>query len=346
MAGVLAVAAAFLRRQSGSAGAPTTLLSGQPFFNEVENVLYYGFGGSPGGQSSSQIKIGGSGAFVDLTSAQSVAGRKTFSVSPTVPNGSAASDAAAFGQIASALAPYAQLASPAFTGAPTTPTPASNDNSNIVANTSWVQSLVSALAAGLQPKPTAAYATAAALPAYTYNNSAGTITANANGALTIDTGSPQVNDVVLINQETGANNPYNGLYVVSAVGGSSAPFKLTRHVDMNTGGQFPGAFIPVENYSLATGGTQSNTLWLCNPARSFTLGTTAVPFTQLNSPTTFANGAGITISGQTISVTGLGSVASGSMLKISGTGTAATFVAAVPGTDYVAPFASIDPGTA
>ena len=339
----LTAIAVFLRRLAGGgAGAPTTLLAGQPFHNEAEGVLYVGTGNDGSGNSTAQVKVGGVGAFVDLASAQTIAGRKTFGASPTVPNGAATSDVAAFGQIAAAPAPLAPLASPAFTGTPTAPTRPGNDNSTSLATTAFVVAALSALAAGLQVKPTANWATAAALPAYTCNNAAGTLTASANGALAIDTGAPAVGDVVLVSDETGANAAYNGLYTVTATGSSSTGWVLTRHVDMATATEFAGAIVPVGNASAATGGTQSNSLWLCNPARSLTLGTTAVSFAQLNLPTQFQPGGGISISGNTISIPGWGTVATGSLLKLTASGLAA----AVAGTDFVAPFSAIDPGTA
>ena len=296
----LAAAAAFLRRLTGAAGAPTTLFSGQPFHNEVEDVLYVGKGDDGAGNSTSRKAVGGVGAFVDLVSAQTVAGKKTFGVAPTVPNGVAATDAAAFGQIATATAQLATLASPVFTGTPTAPTRTANDNSTSLATTAFVMLALSALAAGLTPKPTATVATAAALPAYATNNAAGILSASANGALTVDGYAAAVNDILLVNQETGANAAYNGLYVVTAAGSASTGWVLTRHVDMATAAEFAGAFVPVGS----AGATTGNTLWLCNPAKGFSLGTSAAPFTQLNSPTQLVAGPGIALSGNTISIPG------------------------------------------
>lgn len=334
----LAAATAFLRRLAGSAGAPSTLFSGQPFHNEVEDVLYVGKGDDGSGNSTSRKAVGGVGAFVDLASAQTVAGKKTFGASPSVPNGSAATDAAAFGQIAAATASLAPLASPGFTGTPTAPTRPSNDNSTSLATTAFVVAALSALAAGLQVKPTATVATAAALPAYTYSNGAGTLTASANGALMVDGYAVAAGDLVLVNEEAGANAACNGLYAVTQPGSSSTGYVLTRHADMAAATEFAGAVVPVGNAGAAT----ANSLWLCNPAGSFTLGTTAVPFAQLNLPTQFQAGGGVSISGNTISIPGWGSVAAGSLLKMTASGLAA----AVAGTDYVGPFSAIDPGTA
>jgi len=68
------------RRTSGSAGAPASLENAELAFNEVSNVLYYGKGtGGVGGTATSIIEIGGNGAFVDLSSTQTIGGTKTFS---------------------------------------------------------------------------------------------------------------------------------------------------------------------------------------------------------------------------------------------------------------------------
>ena len=68
------------RRTSGSAGAPSSLENAELAFNEVGEVLYYGQGtGGSGGTATSIIPIAGSGAFMDLSSTQTVGGTKTFS---------------------------------------------------------------------------------------------------------------------------------------------------------------------------------------------------------------------------------------------------------------------------
>jgi hypothetical protein len=68
------------RRGSGALGAPAALANAELAFNEVgDGVLYYGKGtGGAGGTATSVIAIGGSGAFVDLSGAQTISGNKTF----------------------------------------------------------------------------------------------------------------------------------------------------------------------------------------------------------------------------------------------------------------------------
>lgn len=68
------------RAAGGAAGAPASLANAELAFNEQDNTLYYGTGtGGAGGTATSIIAIGGPGAFVALTGAQTIAGAKTFS---------------------------------------------------------------------------------------------------------------------------------------------------------------------------------------------------------------------------------------------------------------------------
>jgi phage-related tail fiber protein len=67
------------RAAGGAAGAPASLANAELAFNEQDNTLYYGTGtGGAGGTATSVIAIGGSGAFVATTGAQTIAGVKTF----------------------------------------------------------------------------------------------------------------------------------------------------------------------------------------------------------------------------------------------------------------------------
>ena len=163
------------------------------------------------------------------------------------------------------------------------------------ANKQYVDSAIQ----GLTQKPTAAVATVAALPSNVYSNgSAGvgaTLTASSNGVLVVDTYTvPQGATVLVKNEATAANN---GLYVLTQAGTASLPYILTRHVDMDQSTEFGGGFIAVENNGSAT----ANTLWLCNVANTITVGTTAVTFTQLNSPTVITAGNGINVSANVVS---------------------------------------------
>ena len=74
------------RRASGSPGAPTSLANAELAFNEVDDVLYYGKGtGGAGGTATITPAIAGAGAFLTLSTAQSVSGNKTFTGDVVVP---------------------------------------------------------------------------------------------------------------------------------------------------------------------------------------------------------------------------------------------------------------------
>jgi hypothetical protein len=68
------------RDSTGGAGAPTVsqIVNGELAFNEATDILYYGKGGSDSA-AGSIIAIGGNGAFVDMSSNQTISGIKTFS---------------------------------------------------------------------------------------------------------------------------------------------------------------------------------------------------------------------------------------------------------------------------
>jgi len=83
------------RRATGNAGAPASLENAELAFNEVDNILYYGKGtGGAGGTATTIEVIGGYGAFLTLTSDQTVTGNKTFSGNTIVPTPSANGHAA------------------------------------------------------------------------------------------------------------------------------------------------------------------------------------------------------------------------------------------------------------
>jgi len=70
------------RASGGSTGAPSSLANAELAYNESDagnGILYYGYGtGGAGGSATSVVAIGGDGAFVNLTGAQTISGNKTF----------------------------------------------------------------------------------------------------------------------------------------------------------------------------------------------------------------------------------------------------------------------------
>jgi hypothetical protein len=73
------------RVASGLPGAPSSLKNAELAFNEADNTLYYGFGDDGNGNANNIPAIGGIGAFVSLTTSQTLTGDKTFSGTVVVP---------------------------------------------------------------------------------------------------------------------------------------------------------------------------------------------------------------------------------------------------------------------
>lgn len=189
--------------------------------------------------------------------------------------------------LVSDLSLLAPLASPTFTGVVTVPTPT---NATDAATKAYVDGLVQ----GLNVKTAVRVGTAAALPTNSY--SLGVITETGNGALTIDGVTVSGGDRVLVkNEATQANN---GIYDVTATGSGGAPFVLTRSSDMDTGAEVPGAF------TFVTEGTvNANSGWAVVGAGPFTIGVTAIVWSQFSSAGTISAGTGLTKVGSTISLT-------------------------------------------
>jgi hypothetical protein len=161
---------------------------------------------------------------------------------------------------------------------------------------------VDALIQGMSLKPTANYATTAALPANTYNNGVSGVgaklTATANAALSIDGSAVAAGQVLLIKNE--ANGANNGLYDVTQPGSGTTPYILTRDASMDLSSELSGALVSVSH-----GVANANSLWLANPSLPATIGTTAIPWTQLNAQTAIIAGNGINVVANTISAVGV-----------------------------------------
>lgn len=166
-----------------------------------------------------------------------------------------------------------------------------------------IKSYVDAISSGIIPYAAVKYATVAALAANTYNNGASgvgaTLTANANGAITIDGVTPSVNDRVLIkNEATQANN---GVYTVTTVGDGSNPYVLTRATDFNTAAKIvKGAY-----FLVTAGNTLADSAWFQNLTVT-TVGTDPINFVQFSQSSAYVAGNGINVTGLTISAVGEG----------------------------------------
>ena len=316
------------RAASGGAGAPTSLENAELAFNEASNILYYGTGtGGAGGSATAIIAIAGNGAFVDLSSTQTIGGAKTFSSTVTADITGNAGTATTW-QTARDLS---------LTGDVTATLTSVNGSGNVSATATLANSGVSAgtytkvtvNAKGLVT--TGATAVLADLGATTadFSMNGYKITNLANptsaqdaatkdyvdnvaqgldikgsviaattgnitlsGAQTIDGVSIVAGDRVLVkNQSAPADN---GIYVAAA--GSWA-----RASDANTWDSLRSAFTFVEQ-----GSTQADTGWVCTIDAGGTLGVTPITWTQFSGAGTYAAGTGLTLAGNTFSITNTG----------------------------------------
>ncbi len=109
---------------------------------------------------------------------------------------------------------------------------------------------------GLQAKNSVQTVADAALPSYTYASN--TLTAAANGALPALGGyTPVAGDRLLAIAESGANAGYNGIYVVTNAGSSTAPWVLTRATDMDDDTE-----AVVGDHILVDQGTHTGEMWM------------------------------------------------------------------------------------
>jgi hypothetical protein len=158
-----------------------------------------------------------------------------------------------------------------------------------------------AIASGIHFHEAVGYATTAALPACTYNNGVSgvgaTLTANANGALTVDSytfTSPADNGtrILIKNQVNGAEN---GVYTLTQAGNSSpgAPFILTRATDFDSVGTGVDQIDEGDFFLVTSGTVNLNTAWVQQTSPPITIGTTAIVFQQFSAPITYTAGTGL-----------------------------------------------------
>jgi hypothetical protein len=190
-------------------------------------------------------------------------------------------------------------------------------SANDLVNKSYVDSI----AAGLTFHAACNLATTTALPTVTYSNGSSgvgaTLTASANGALSVDSVTPSIGDRILVKNQASALQ--NGVYTVTTVGDGSTPFLLTRATDMNTSGSGYNQ-INAGNYFLITAGTvNTNTSWVQTTALPITVGTTSLVFSQFSSgATAYSAGTGLSLLANQFSITSTavtaGSYGSGSQV--------------------------------
>jgi hypothetical protein len=313
------------RRTSGSAGAPSTLENAELAFNEVGEVLYYGQGtGGVGGSATSIIPIAGSGAFVDLSSNQTVGGTKTFSntITGSVSGNAATATALATGRTIS-ISGDLTYTSPSFdgTGNVTAAGTLATVNSNIgtftkitindkglataganailndigapTSSFSFGSQLLTSLADPVsnQDAATKYYVDSVAqgldIKASVVTASTANI-ATLSGLLTVAGVTLTAGQRVLVKNQTASED--NGIYLASATAWSRSP-------DADTWDELVSAFVFVEE------GTNADTGWVCTINAGGTLGTTPITWTQFSGAGTYTNGTGLTLTGNVFSIT-------------------------------------------
>jgi hypothetical protein len=168
------------------------------------------------------------------------------------------------------------------------------------------------IASGINFHQSVRLATVVPLPANTYNNGTGgvgaTLTANANGALSVDGTAAVVGNRVLVKDEVAQAN--NGVYTVTQVGSGAAPYILTRATDFDSAGTGVDQIDAGDFFLVTAGATLSNTSFVQQTPLPITVGTTAIVFTQFGAPITYSAGTGLTLTGTVFSITNTGLTAS------------------------------------
>jgi len=155
---------------------------------------------------------------------------------------------------------------------------------------------VDSVANGLDVKESCSVATTAALAACTYNNGAGTLTANANGALSVDGVSPSVDDRILVKDQASAVQ--NGIYKVTATGGASAAFVLTRSPDADTASELTGGTF----FFVEAGTANADNGYVATHNGTPTFGSTNITFAQFSGAGQISAGDALTKTGNQIDV--------------------------------------------
>jgi hypothetical protein len=316
------------RANGGGAGAPATLANAELAFNEQTNILYYGTGtGGAGGSATSIIAIAGNGAFVDLTSAQTIGGVKTFSSTivgsvdgnaGTATKWATARDLSLTGDGTATLTAVDGSAN--VSGAFTLATVNSNvgtftkltvNGKGLVtaASTASISDLsaptgdvpfggfkITGLAdpVGDQDAATKIYVdqVAQGLDVKASCKAATTGNITLSGAQTIDGVSIVAGDRVLVKSQTAQAD--NGIYVASNTSWS-------RSADANTFAELVSAYTFIEE-----GTTYADTGWVCTVNAGGTLGVTPITWSQFSGAGTYQAGTGLTLTGNTFSITNTG----------------------------------------
>ena len=165
-------------------------------------------------------------------------------------------------------------------------------------NLDLVNSLVAIAVTGFDPKASVRLKTVAALPAFTAAGTGvgKTLTATANGALSVDGVAVAVGDGILYAIDA-TSDVNHGFYSVTAAGGAGAPYVLTRRADADQNTE-----VTAGAYVFVTEGTQAETGWVLKTNDPIVVDTTALEFVQFTGTGSIVAGAGILKTGSTLDV--------------------------------------------
>ncbi len=138
----------------------------------------------------------------------------------------------------------------------------------------------------LAAKSDVALATAAALPACTPAGTGvgHTLTADANGVLTIDGIAVELGDRLLVKNQVAGDD--NGIYTCTTAGAAGAAFVLTRATDFDAAGEMTKCSVLVR-----AGKTNGGKTYIHTTTATITVDTTALVFTDATSLVTLGIGA-------------------------------------------------------
>jgi hypothetical protein len=140
----------------------------------------------------------------------------------------------------------------------------------------------------------------------TYNNGTNglgaTLTKASNGSIgTIDGATVLVGNRILLRAQT--DSTQNGIYTITAVGSVSAPWQVTRATDADNS---PSGELATGDFCFVTSGsTNISKGFVLSTIGTINIGTTAITYSQFNASEPVIAGAGISKSGETISVAGI-----------------------------------------
>ena len=157
---------------------------------------------------------------------------------------------------------------------------------------------VQAYAAGLDWKQSVRLATAAALAAVTPAGAGvgHTLTANANGALSVDGVAVVNGDRVLVKDQVAADD--NGIYDVTDAGSAGTPFVLTRSTDADANAEVTAGLATF----VEEGTVNADTGWVLTTNNPITVDTTNLAFSQFSSTVSYTFDQGLSQTGASIKV--------------------------------------------